>query len=93
MSVLDGLMNHKGSETTVDYFGVGVGNFGTSQFEHEDRPGHLAEGLRAEYFSNINVIRRTASSTASINESTLIGRAPILCVAVCRHNLPCDGPA
>jgi beta-glucosidase len=53
VSVLDGLMNNKGSETAVDYFGVGVGNFGTSHFEHEDRPGHLVEGLRAEYFSNL----------------------------------------
>jgi beta-glucosidase len=53
VSVLEGLKNHTGSGTTVDYFGVGVGNFGTSQFEHEDRPGHLADGLRAEYFSNL----------------------------------------
>jgi len=53
VSVLDGLMNNRGPETSVDYFSVGVGNFGTSQFEHEDRPGHLAEGLRAEYFSNL----------------------------------------
>ena len=55
VSVLDGLMNQKGSATTVDYFGVGVGNFGTSQFGHEDRPGHLAGGLRAEYFSNLTL--------------------------------------
>ena len=53
VSVLDGLMNNKGPAMTVDYFGVGVGNFGTSEFEHEDRPGHLVEGLRAEYFSNL----------------------------------------
>jgi beta-glucosidase len=53
VSVLDGLINNKGPDTRVDYFGVGVGNFGTSQFEHEDRPGHLVDGLRAEYFSNL----------------------------------------
>jgi beta-glucosidase len=53
VSVLDGLKNHTGSGTSVDYFDVGVGNFGTSEFEHEDRPGHLAPGLRAEYFSNL----------------------------------------
>ncbi len=53
VSVLDGLKNLTGAGTTVDYFDVGVGNFGTSQFEHEDRPGHLAPGLRAEYFSNL----------------------------------------
>ncbi|HSZ79687.1 MAG TPA: glycoside hydrolase family 3 C-terminal domain-containing protein [Chthoniobacterales bacterium] len=53
VSVLDGLKNHTGSGTSVDYFDVGVGNFGTSEFEHEDRPGDLAPGLRAEYFSNL----------------------------------------
>jgi beta-glucosidase len=53
VSVLDGLINHKGPEMTIDYFGVGVGNFGTSEFEHEDRPGHAVDGLRAEYFSNL----------------------------------------
>jgi beta-glucosidase len=53
VSVLDGLKNHIGPGTSVDYFDVGVGNFGTSHFEHEDRPGHLAPGLRAEYFSNL----------------------------------------
>jgi beta-glucosidase len=53
VSVLDGLMNKKGPETTVDYFDVGVGNFGTSLFEHEVRPGHFAEGLHAEYFPNL----------------------------------------
>jgi beta-glucosidase len=62
VSVLDGLKNNRGQETTVDYFDVGVGNFGTSHFEHEDRPGHLAEGLRAEYFSNL-----TLSGTAVID--------------------------
>jgi beta-glucosidase len=62
VSVLDGLMNNKGPAMTVDYFGVGVGNFGTSAFEHEDRPGHLVEGLRAEYFSNL-----TFSGTAIID--------------------------
>ncbi len=55
VSVLDGLMNNKGPQTKVDYLGVGVGNFGTSEFEHEDRPGHLAEGLRAEYFPNLTL--------------------------------------
>src|SRR4029077_19507427 len=39
VSVLDGLKNRKGSEIGVDYFGVGVGNFGTSQFEHEVASG------------------------------------------------------
>ena len=62
VSVLDGLKNNRGPETAVDYFDVGVGNFGTSHFEHEDRPGHLAEGLRAEYFSNL-----TLSGTAVID--------------------------
>lgn len=55
VSVLDGLTNNRGPKTSVDYFGVGVGNFGTSQFVHEDRPGHLAAGLRAEYFSNLTL--------------------------------------
>jgi beta-glucosidase len=62
VSVLDGLMNNKGPGTTIDYFGVGVGNFGTAEFEHEDRPGHLVEGLRAEYFSNL-----TFSGTAILD--------------------------
>ena len=53
VSVLDGLRKNIGPEKTVDYFDVGVGNFGTSQFECEDRPGHLAEGLKAEYFPNL----------------------------------------
>jgi beta-glucosidase len=53
VSVLDGLINNKGPKMAIDYFDVGVGNFGTSHFEHEDRPGHLVEGLRAEYFSNL----------------------------------------
>ena len=53
VSVLDGLMNNKGPDMIVDYFDVGVGNFGTSQFEHEDGTGHLVDGLRAEYFSNL----------------------------------------
>jgi beta-glucosidase len=55
VSVLDGLMNNRAAGTTVDYFSVGVGNFGTSQFAHEDRPGHWAAGLRAEYFSNLTL--------------------------------------
>jgi beta-glucosidase len=53
VSVLDGLVNNKGPETTVDYFDVGVGNFGTSHFEHEDASLRPVEGLRAEYFSNL----------------------------------------
>ena len=53
VSVLDGLVNNKGPETTVDYFDVGVGNFGTSHFEHQDGSGRPVEGLRAEYFSNL----------------------------------------
>jgi len=55
VSVLDGLMNNRGSQTTVDYFGVGVGNFGTSEFEHEDQAGHFVEGLRGEYFPNLTL--------------------------------------
>jgi beta-glucosidase len=53
VSVFDGLTNNKSPDVTVDYFGVGVGNFGTSQFEHEERTGKFADGLRAEYFSNL----------------------------------------
>ncbi|HEY2123145.1 MAG TPA: glycoside hydrolase family 3 N-terminal domain-containing protein, partial [Chthoniobacterales bacterium] len=55
VSVLDGLMNNRGSQTTVDYFGVGVGNFGTSEFEHGDQAGHFVEGLRGEYFPNLTL--------------------------------------
>ena len=55
VSVLDGLMNKKAPDMIVDYFGVGVGNFGTSQFEHEDRTGKFADGLWAEYFSNLTL--------------------------------------
>jgi beta-glucosidase len=55
VSVLDGLLNNKGPDTIVDYFDVGVGNFGTSQFEHEDQTGKIADGLRAEYFSNLTL--------------------------------------
>jgi len=62
VSVLDGLMNNKGPDMFVDYFGVGVGNFGTSQFEHEDLTGKFADGLRAEYFSNL-----TLSGTAMLD--------------------------
>ena len=53
VSVLDGLVNNKGPGMAVDYYGVGVGNFGTSNFKHEDRLGNLVEGLRGEYFSNL----------------------------------------
>jgi beta-glucosidase len=53
VSVLDGLVNNKGPGITVDYYGVGVGNFGTSNFKHEDRLGNLVEGMRGEYFSNL----------------------------------------
>ncbi len=55
ISVFDGLTNNKGSQITVDYFGVGVGNFGTSEFEHEDSSGRLVEGLRGEYFPNLRL--------------------------------------
>jgi beta-glucosidase len=55
VSVLDGLMKKKGPDMIVDYFGVGVGNFGTSQFEHEERTGKFADGLRAQYFSNLTL--------------------------------------
>ena len=57
VSVLDGLMNNKGPETKVDYFGVGVGNFGTSEFEHEDRPGHLVGGFAGRIFSESYALR------------------------------------
>ena len=75
VSVLDGLMNNKGPEMTVDYFDVGVGNFGTSHFEHEDRLGTFGRG-----FARPNIFRTSRSpaprsSTASINGSTSIGRA------------------
>jgi beta-glucosidase len=55
VSVLDGLINNKEPDTIVDYFGVGVGNSDTSQFEHEDRTGKIADGLRAEYFPNLTL--------------------------------------
>ncbi len=55
VSVLDGLTNNKRPDTAVDYFDVGVGNFGTSQYEHEDQTGKLSDGLRAEYFSNLTL--------------------------------------
>jgi beta-glucosidase len=55
VSVLDGLANNKGAQTRLDYFDAGVGNFGTSKFEHEDRPGHFADGLQAEYFPNLTL--------------------------------------
>lgn len=55
VSVLDGLLNNKNSNMMVDYFGVGVGNFGTSHFQHEDRLGNLVEGLRGEYFPNLKL--------------------------------------
>jgi beta-glucosidase len=55
VSVLDGLANNKGGQTRLDYFDAGVGNFGTSKFEHEDRPGHFADGLQAEYFPNLTL--------------------------------------
>jgi beta-glucosidase len=55
VSVLDGLVNNKDSRTMVKYFGVGVGNFGTSHFQHEDRVGNLIEGLRGEYFPNLTL--------------------------------------
>ena len=55
VSVLDGLTNNKRPQTTVDYFDVGVGNFGTSEFEHEDQSGQLVEGLKAEYFPNLKL--------------------------------------
>jgi beta-glucosidase len=46
-------VNNQGQGMTIDYYDVGVGNFGTSNFEHEDRLGNLVEGLRGEYFSNL----------------------------------------
>jgi beta-glucosidase len=55
VSVLDGLANNKGAQTRLDYFDAGVGNFGTSKFEYEDRPGHFADGLQAEYFPNLTL--------------------------------------
>jgi beta-glucosidase len=62
VSVLDGLTKSKGPQMTVDYFDVGVGDFGTSRFEHEGSSGQLVEGLRAEFFSNL-----TFSGTAFID--------------------------
>ncbi|MBV8378296.1 MAG: glycoside hydrolase family 3 C-terminal domain-containing protein [Verrucomicrobia bacterium] len=62
VSVLDGLVNHSGPEMTVDYLDAGVGNPGTSRFEHEDRPGLQVDGLRAEYFPNL-----TLSGTAILD--------------------------
>jgi beta-glucosidase len=56
VSVLDGLANNRGAQTRLDYFDAGVGNFGTSKFEHEDRPGHFADGLQAEYFPNLTLL-------------------------------------
>ena len=55
VSVLDGLKNRKGPDATVDYFDVGVGNFGTSQFEHETESGRYESGLEAEYFDNLSL--------------------------------------
>jgi beta-glucosidase len=55
VSVLDGLKNRKGPDTIVDYFDVGVGNFGTSQFEHETESGRYESGLEAEYFDNLSL--------------------------------------
>jgi beta-glucosidase len=55
VSVLDGLKNKKGSDVSVDYFGVGVGNFGTSEFEHEVEVGRNESGLLGEYFGNLSL--------------------------------------
>jgi beta-glucosidase len=53
VSVLDGLRNKSAPGVGVDYFEVGVGNFGTSQFEHEGGTGENESGLNAEYFDNL----------------------------------------
>jgi beta-glucosidase len=58
VSVFDGLKNRKGSDISVDYFDVGVGNFGTSQFEHEVRSGKNESGLEGEYFDNMSLSGR-----------------------------------
>ena len=55
VSVLDGLRNKSAPDVSVDYFGVGVGNFGTSHFEHEGGAGEKASGLNAEYFDNLSL--------------------------------------
>jgi beta-glucosidase len=55
VSVLDGLKNKIGQDAAVDYFDVGVGNFGTSQFEHEVDSGRNEGGLDAEYFDNLSL--------------------------------------
>ena len=34
----------------VDYFDVGVGNFGTSQYEHEDQNGKFLTGCGQNIF-------------------------------------------
>jgi beta-glucosidase len=53
VSVLDGLKNKK--NIGIDYFDVGVGNFGTSQFEHDVVSGKTESGLIAEYFDNLRL--------------------------------------
>jgi beta-glucosidase len=53
VSALDGLQQKAGPNIHVDYFGVGVGNAGTSTFEHEESPGKFEPGLRAEFFNNL----------------------------------------
>jgi beta-glucosidase len=55
VSVLDGLRNRSAPDLSVDYFGVGVGNFGTSEFEHAAGAGENESGLIAEYFDNLSL--------------------------------------
>jgi beta-glucosidase len=55
VSVLDGLKNKVGPDGAVNYFDVGVGNSGTSQFEHEADSGKDESGLDAEYFDNLTL--------------------------------------
>jgi beta-glucosidase len=55
VSVLDGLKNKKGPDVSVDYFSVGVGNFGTSEFQHEVEAGRNESGLIGEYFGNLSL--------------------------------------
>jgi beta-glucosidase len=53
VSVLDGLREKAGRNVEIEYFGVGVGNAGTSEFEHEESPGKFASGLKVEYYNNL----------------------------------------
>jgi beta-glucosidase len=55
VSVLDGLREKAGANMQIEYFGVGVGNAGTSEFEHEESTGKFEPGLKAQYFNNLKL--------------------------------------